>query len=103
MSLSRAKQVLVANLILWSPTIALAGDPCGEPEDSIFLRIVLSWLPILALIGIWFFFMTRMRASQLKYRELNERKDKHMEKMVELLAEIARQLQRISDPSRSGS
>lgn len=102
MSLSRAKQVLVANLILWSPTIALAVDPCGEPEDSVFLSVVLSWLPIVVLIGIWGFFMKRMRPDQLKYRELNERKEKHMEKMVELLAEIARQLQRISDPSRSG-
>src|SRR5262245_5174422 len=77
------------------PVVAFA-ESGGEQSESVFLSLVLSWAPIVVLIGIWAYFMRSMRPGQVRGQQFMVRKEQHMERVEQLLGEISTQLGRIA-------
>ncbi len=94
MNKSRAGRCLViATLILVAAisTIFHVSAQTDEPQSaSRYLPTILSWLPMLVLIGVWIYFMRVMRGSQSKSLS-------HLDKSGQHMAEIAKQLERIAN------
>ena len=84
---------------LLCPAIALAES--GGQNESAFLSIFLSWVPILVLIAIWVYFMRSAQPAQKRGEQYVARKEKHMERVEQLLGEISTQLGRIATSSET--
>ena len=59
-------------------------------------QILISWAPMLILIGVWIFFMKRLRMPQSKQMEYLKRQNELMEQFVEISGRIAVSLEKIS-------
>src|SRR5262245_4854758 len=77
----------VASVSASSAALAQASE---EQTSSRYLITLLSWLPMLALIGVWFYFMRVIRRGQNKSLT-------HLDTSGQHMGEIAKQLQRIAD------
>ena len=91
---------LVAGLL--GPVAALAQQPA--PKDSPFITAVITWLPILALIGLWWLFMRRLNVfGKGGYREYMSVTQERIGRIEEHLADIAASLRKIADSSNDRS
>jgi ATP-dependent Zn protease len=85
-----------------APILAFAQQTQGG--ESRFITALITWLPFLALIGLWIFFMKRMTIFGAKggYREYVRSSQERLEKIENHLADIATSLRKIAD-SRGNS
>lgn len=86
-TLSRAlAPVLTLLLALAAPAALLAQE---EHRDSPFTALLLTWAPVLLVVGLWFFFMRRMGYGKGGYKQ-------YMITSQERMASIDRNLERIA-------
>jgi len=57
-----------------------------------WVSFIVSWVPLLIVVGFWVFFMRKMKPS--RYGALTERSFEHMERVEALLERIATSLER---------
>jgi ATP-dependent Zn protease len=60
-------------------------------------NFIVSWIPLLLILGFWVFFMRTMKAS--RYGALTERSFQHMDRVEALLERIAASVEQ--QPPRS--
>ena len=64
-----------------------------------FTNILVSWTPMIILIGVWIFFMKKLRMPQSKQMDYLKRQNELMEQFVEKAERIAVSLEIISKNS----
>ncbi|MBL8713192.1 MAG: hypothetical protein JNM12_09850 [Alphaproteobacteria bacterium] len=71
-------------------------EPTEQKKEAAptFLGVLLSWFPMLLLIGVWFFFLIAMRKPQKKQALLVDRAFAHYDKTEKLLEEILEETKR---------
>jgi ATP-dependent Zn protease len=79
--------ILLLLIPVWSSALAQAETP---ERSSKYLTILLSWLPMILLVGVWLFFMRSFRGNQSKTWG-------HLSRTDESMSEIAKQLERIAN------
>lgn len=72
-------------------------DETGPRID--LLRTLLTWAPMLLIVGVWVYFMRNLRRSQPKAAQRMERLHRHMDEVERQLARIVSILER-QGPSR---
>ena len=80
--------VLAAPIIAWAET--------AEP-DSPFLTALITWAPVLALIGLWWFFVRRMSfLGKGGYKQYMQSSQERLTQIEAHLASIADSLRKIA-------
>jgi len=82
-------------LILLTATVPLLAQATHE-QDSPWLTALIGWLPVVALIGLWLFFMRRM-GGKGGYREYMRISQQSIVGIEKHLSEIAAALRKIAD------
>jgi ATP-dependent Zn protease len=63
---------------------------------ELFTKVLVSWTPMIILIGVWIFYMKKLRMPQGKQIDYLKRQNELMEKFVEKTERIAVSLEAIS-------
>jgi len=87
------RRVVFATIIVLASIFAVfqVSAQIDEPRHaSPYMTYVLSWLPMLLLIGLWIYFMRVIRGGQSKSLS-------HLDKSGQHMAEVAKQLERIAN------
>lgn len=60
-----------------------------------FSNFIVSWLPMIILVGIWIFFMQRMKPGQNQTVELLNKQNELMEQYIKVTERVAEALEKI--------
>lgn len=92
------KKSVVVIIGLATPAVALAQQV--EQRDSPVITALITWLPFLFLIGLWWFFMRRMNVfGKGGYRDYMRVTQERIERIETHLADIAISLRKIAESS----
>ena len=95
----RSRIAAIGWLVLCTPLAALAASR-PEAEESWILVALVNWAPMLLLVGVWIFFMRRMKGGWGWQMQLTDRQREHMERVETQLERIATALERKHGPGR---
>ena len=88
----------VVTLCLFSLASMPAFATNDRPPDSPLMTALITWAPVIFLIGLWVFFMRRMGwGSKGGYREYMRISQEKIVQIEQHLADIAHSLKRIAD------
>ena len=88
------KSVYAAMSVVLIPMQAFAQE--NPPPDSPWLTALITWAPVIFLIGLWIFFMRRM-VGKGGYREYMRVSQEKIVLIEQHLAEIASSLKKLAD------
>ena len=64
-----------------------------------FIQVFISWFPMIILIGVWIFFMRKMKGPQNQTIIYLEKQNKLMKEYIKVSERIAVSLEKISERS----
>jgi|GEM_PF-2063101 len=76
-------------------TVPQVVDAAEQTSKEMWETLLINWLPMLLLIGVWIYFMRNMKKSPGKWQSTgSDEINQHLEKIEQSLERIARALER---------
>lgn len=84
------------------PTILFAQDTAAGRNSSPFMTAVITWIPFIALIALWWYFMRKLGGKK-GYTAYITSSQEHVASIDQSLKQIARSMEQLVENSKSSS